>query len=48
MQPGELVRRARERLVERASKISDPEWRRCFLSQIPENARTLALSTKLG
>ncbi len=37
------ARRARDRLLERAARISDERWRRCFLEQIAENARTLAL-----
>jgi tetratricopeptide (TPR) repeat protein len=32
---------ARARLLERASRISDPEQRRSFLQNVPENARTL-------
>lgn len=32
---------ARRRLRERADKIADPELRRCFLEQVPENAETL-------
>jgi tetratricopeptide (TPR) repeat protein len=39
----EAVRRAKARLLERAEKIRDPEWRRMFLEHIPEHARTLAL-----
>jgi tetratricopeptide (TPR) repeat protein len=37
---------ARDRLYARASKISDPEWRRRFLTAVPDNARTLALASK--
>lgn len=40
------IRAARARLLERASHIADPAWRRSFLERIPENARTLALSTE--
>jgi tetratricopeptide (TPR) repeat protein len=40
--------RARERLQTLAEKISDPEWRRCFLEQVPEHARTLALQAELA
>jgi eukaryotic-like serine/threonine-protein kinase len=32
---------AKTRLLQRADKISDPALRRCFLEQVPENARTL-------
>ena len=32
---------ARARLLDRASRISDPEQRRSFLQNVPENARTL-------
>jgi tetratricopeptide (TPR) repeat protein len=38
------VRRARERLLARAEKISDPAVRQSFLERVPENARTLALA----
>ena len=38
------VRRAKERLGERAGKISDERWRRSFLEKVPENARTMALA----
>jgi hypothetical protein len=34
---------ARQRLLERASKIKDAAYRASFLGQVPENARTLAL-----
>jgi tetratricopeptide (TPR) repeat protein len=40
----EVARVAKARIVERAGKISDEEWRRRFATQIPENARTLAFS----
>jgi eukaryotic-like serine/threonine-protein kinase len=40
------IRAARARLLERASHIADPAWRRSFLERVPENARTLALSTE--
>jgi tetratricopeptide (TPR) repeat protein len=36
------VREARDRLLERADRITNPEWRRCFLQKVRENARTLA------
>ena len=34
---------AHERLVLRASRIRDPAWRRSFLEQVPENARTIEM-----
>lgn len=40
---------AREHLLARASRISDPVWRERFLHAVPENRRTLALAeTKAG
>ena len=39
---------ARDRLVDRAAKISAPAWRNSFLRRVPENARTLALADTLG
>src|SRR5262249_24504303 len=33
---------ARDRLAERAARISDPVWRDRFLSAVPDNAATLA------
>ncbi|MDC0676799.1 serine/threonine-protein kinase [Sorangium atrum] len=38
---------ARERLMERAGKISDPVWRERFLT-IPENQRTLEMAARWG
>jgi hypothetical protein len=35
---------ARAALQARAAKISDPEWRRRFLTAVPDNARTIALA----
>ncbi|XXX82822.1 protein kinase [Sorangium sp. So ce134] len=35
---------ARDRLLERASKIANAAWRASFLDNVPENARTLALA----
>jgi tetratricopeptide (TPR) repeat protein len=35
---------ARKKLLERAEKISDPEWRGRFLTAVPDNARTLELA----
>jgi hypothetical protein len=36
---------ARQSVIERADKIADAELRRSFLERLPENARTLALSS---
>jgi ATP/maltotriose-dependent transcriptional regulator MalT len=36
------LRAARERLLERAAQIRDPDWRKSFLERVPENARTMA------
>jgi tetratricopeptide (TPR) repeat protein len=41
------IRSARERVLARAAKITDPTWRSMFLENLPENARTLALATEL-
>ncbi|MFO0590297.1 MAG: protein kinase [Polyangiaceae bacterium] len=38
---------ARDRLMDRAAKISAPAWRNSFLRRVPENARTLALADAL-
>ncbi|AUX42613.1 protein kinase [Sorangium cellulosum] len=35
---------ARDRLLERAAKITNRAWRASFLENVPENARTLALA----
>jgi tetratricopeptide (TPR) repeat protein len=48
---GEALRRIQEataRLHARAARISDPRWRRTFLEDIPENARTLRLAARWG
>jgi ATP/maltotriose-dependent transcriptional regulator MalT len=42
------VRTAYVRLVERADRITDPEWRRMFVERVPENARTIELARELG
>jgi eukaryotic-like serine/threonine-protein kinase len=42
------IERARDRLLARAAKITDPEWRSSFLDNLPENARTIALARELG
>jgi tetratricopeptide (TPR) repeat protein len=34
---------ARDRLIERASKITDAAWREQFLTAVPDNARTLSM-----
>jgi tetratricopeptide (TPR) repeat protein len=44
----DAIRRARDRVVERAAKITDPALRDSFLGNLPENARTLALAAELG
>jgi tetratricopeptide (TPR) repeat protein len=41
------TKRAAERLVERAAKISDLGWRKSFLENIPEHARTMELVRRL-
>jgi tetratricopeptide (TPR) repeat protein len=38
------VARARDRLLERAARIGHPEWRRSFLEEIPDHARTFELA----
>jgi tetratricopeptide (TPR) repeat protein len=38
------LRAARDRLLARAARISDPAWRERFLSAVPDNAGTLARS----
>ena len=43
-----VISRARDRLLARAEKISDPEWRKSFLENLPEHARTIALANELG
>jgi len=40
----DAIRRAHDRLLERATKITDAGWRASFLENLPENARTLALA----
>jgi tetratricopeptide (TPR) repeat protein len=40
----ESLATARERLLERAAKISDPAARALFLTAVPDNARTMELS----
>jgi tetratricopeptide (TPR) repeat protein len=45
-EPAELARAiasARDRLLSRAAKITDPAWREQFLKAAPDNARTLAM-----
>jgi tetratricopeptide (TPR) repeat protein len=41
------VAAARDRLLERAGAIADVFWRERFLSNVPENARTLSLAREL-
>jgi hypothetical protein len=43
----DAIRAARERVLARAEKITDAEWRTSFLENLPENARTLALAGEL-
>jgi eukaryotic-like serine/threonine-protein kinase len=38
----------RDRLLERASRISDDEWRNSFLEGVPDHARTLQLAQARG
>jgi serine/threonine protein kinase len=42
------VMHARDRLLERAARISRPELRKSFLERVPENARTLELTGLLA
>ncbi|WP_437777356.1 protein kinase domain-containing protein [Sorangium sp. So ce1097] len=37
---------ARDKLLARAASVGDPEWRRRFLSHVPDNARTLELAAQ--
>jgi tetratricopeptide (TPR) repeat protein len=37
------IEAARDRLLERAERITHPAWRASFLERVPENARTLEL-----
>ncbi|WP_437304760.1 serine/threonine-protein kinase [Sorangium sp. So ce388] len=37
---------ARDKLLDRAARVRDPEWRRRFLSHVPDNARTLELAAQ--
>jgi tetratricopeptide (TPR) repeat protein len=43
----DAARRAADRLRARAAKITNDEWRNCFLESDPDNARTLALAARL-
>lgn len=43
-----VITEARERLLTRAAKISDLRWRERFLTQVPDNAQTLALAQAVG
>jgi tetratricopeptide (TPR) repeat protein len=42
----EVLRVARDRLVERAAKIASASMRSTFLAQVPANARTMTLATE--
>ena len=44
----EAIAFARDRLLARAAKFANAAWRRSFLEQVAENARTLALEQALG
>jgi tetratricopeptide (TPR) repeat protein len=50
VEAADVFESARTRLLERASAIRDPVWQRRFLTNVPENARTLAScpSAQLG
>ena len=41
------AREAKRRLDEQAMKITNPGWRKSFLEDVPEHARTIALSARL-
>jgi eukaryotic-like serine/threonine-protein kinase len=41
-----ILAQARDRVLEIASRIQDPELRRCFLNNVPENERTLRLAAE--
>jgi tetratricopeptide (TPR) repeat protein len=42
------IHAARERLMRIADEIDDPHWRRSFLENVPENARTMRFAAKWG
>ncbi len=42
----EAAQEARDRLQLRADRIANPSWRRSFLSDVPEHARTLELAAQ--
>jgi hypothetical protein len=39
---------ARDRLLERAAKFSNPAWRESFLTRVPDNVRTMHLAERNG
>ena len=41
-----VIAKARDRLRERAAQIAREDWRRTFLENVPEHARTLALAAE--
>jgi tetratricopeptide (TPR) repeat protein len=43
-----VITEARERLLTRAVRIGDQRWRERFLTQVPDNAQTLALARAVG
>ncbi|MFO0546844.1 MAG: protein kinase [Polyangiaceae bacterium] len=40
------IAKARQRLLDRAARIDDTAWRRSFLDNVPEHARTLDLASR--
>jgi tetratricopeptide (TPR) repeat protein len=44
-QAARAIAKARERLIARAERITDPTLRHSFLERVPENARTIALAS---
>jgi hypothetical protein len=39
------IREARNRLLKRADRISDPRWRQSFLEQVNDNARVMEFAS---
>jgi tetratricopeptide (TPR) repeat protein len=44
----EVIEGARDELLRRAAKISNPAWRKSFLENVPEHARTFAIAKTLS
>src|SRR5262249_16578856 len=42
------LRAAHDRLLERAAKIANPDWRESFLTRLRDNARTVRLAREWG